>query len=145
MASTSTGSAAAASATALPKVTTTVKLIGIAGAAPTGFKLDYGDTVGVLAGLVGDKFNHFVYPGTVHLYQVPDSKRDAALFAFIKDAEDARTNYGVGDPIKPDVTLTANSFLLAIGNLTPAAAPSSATGKCPHSIVFPSVARSSLT
>ncbi len=120
------------------KITTTVKLVGVAGAAPTGFKLDYDDTVGVLAGLVGAQFNHLVYPGTVHLYQVPDSKKDAALFAFIKDAEDARTNHGVGDPIKPDVTLTPNSFLLAIGNLTPAAAPSSTTGKCLHGVAFPS-------
>ena len=139
-------SAAAASTAAVPaKITTTVKLVGVKGAAPTGFEHDYGDTVGVLAGMIGAQWKHFVQSGTVHLHEVPDSKKRAAKSAFIRNEEDARTNYGAGDAIDPEESLTANSFLLAIGNLTPAAAPPAASGTCPHSIVFPSVARSSLT
>ena len=44
-------------------------------------------------------------------------------------------------PLKPgDALLEDMTFLIAVTRT-----PSSATGKCPHSIVFPSVARSSLT
>jgi hypothetical protein len=102
--------------------------VGVEGAAATGFKHDYGDTVGVLAGMLGAEWKHFVQPGTVHLHQVPDSKKYACKSAFIKDEADAKMNYGAA-VADPEDILTANSFLLAIGNLTPAAAPSSTMGK----------------
>jgi hypothetical protein len=61
--------------------------------------------------MIGAEWKHFVQPATVHLHQVPDSKKRAAKSAFIRDEEDARTNYGAGDAIDPEETLTANSFL----------------------------------
>jgi hypothetical protein len=71
----------------------------------------YGKAVEVLAGMIGAEWKHFVQPNTVHLHQVPDSKKRAAKSAFIRDEEDAKTNYGAGDAIDPEETLTANSFL----------------------------------
>jgi hypothetical protein len=62
----------------------------------------------------------------------------AALYDGTTTAEDLGVRLiqlGSDDEVKPD------QYLLALVE----AAPSSATGKCPHSIGFPSVARSSLT
>jgi hypothetical protein len=121
--------------------TAIIKLVGVPGAAPTGFKHVCGESAGVLAGLVGDKFMRFVNPGTVSLYRVADDKKNDAKIAYIKDEKDAIETFGA-TLVDAEEGLAANSWLLAIGTLT---TPPSAQGKCPHSIVFPSVARSSLT
>ncbi len=44
-----------------------------------------------------------------------------------------------------DMTVQPKDLLVIVGAPIQPPAPSSTTGKCPHSIVFPSVARSSLT
>jgi hypothetical protein len=123
--------------------TAIVKLVGVPGAAPTGFKHVRGELAGVLADMVGTKFMHLVTVGTVSLYRVTDEKKEAAETAFIKDEADAKAKYGA-TRVKAEEALTANSWLLAVGTLQQAA-PSSTTGKCPHIIVVPTVARSSLT
>jgi hypothetical protein len=118
-----------------------VKLVGVPGAAPTGFVHARGALAGVLAGMVGDRFSHCLVPGTIKLHVVKEG-----MVAKAEDedfTENELATYAERKLRSTDV-LSADSFLLAVGTLQQAEPPS-AQGKWPHSIVFPSVARSSLT
>jgi hypothetical protein len=140
-------SSAAARTAGAPVITTTVKLVGSKDATPQGFEHGPTKLASALTTQVEEKFAAFVQSGTVSLYRVPDTKKIDAKTRFIENKHDAQTNFGAM-LVDTEETLSANSFLLAIGILhsnAPAAAPSSAPGQCPHSMVFPSVARSSLT
>ena len=70
----------------------------------------------------------------------PLAKGTLTQEAIVTDEE--RCIYATDTMAEPVVS--PGDWLLAVGTLK-SAAPSSATGKYPHSIVFPSVARSSLT
>jgi hypothetical protein len=73
-------------------------------------------------------------------YRVP--REIAKLRAAEKADTDAKAEE-VGELLVPSVdTISAGDYILVVQ--LQQAAPSSTTGKCPHSIVFPSVARSSL-
>jgi hypothetical protein len=74
-------------------------------------------------------------------YRVP--REPAKLRAAEKADTDAKAEQ-VGEMLVPSVdTIKAGDYILVV--LLQQAAPSSTTGKCLHSIAFPSVARSSLT
>ncbi len=78
-------------------------------------------------------------PFTLGFRTVPATQRTAAELA--DNVAKARL---VGDPLTGS-EVPRGAVLIAIGREKPAAAPPSTTGKCPHSIIAPSVARSSLT
>jgi hypothetical protein len=79
--------------------------------------------------------------GSVVFYAL--SKEEAVAAATAPDSDKAEQELMVGQrrQVAGD-DLVPGSYLLAEGTPTP---PPSTTGKCPHSIVFPPVARSSLT
>jgi hypothetical protein len=78
-------------------------------------------------------------PFTLGFRTVPATQRAAAELA-----DDVASARAVGERLTGS-EVPHGAVLIAIGREKPAAAPSSTTGKCPHSFVFPSVARSSLT
>ncbi len=130
-------SAAAASTAGVPsEVTVSLRIAGRGSAAqfegPTDVGLFLNAVVDAKAGLFRD---------FLRAYRVP--REIAKLRATEKADTDAKAEE-VGELLVPSVdTISANDYILLVQVQPPA--PSSATGKCPYSIVFPSVARSSLT
>ncbi len=94
--------------------------------------------VGLFLNAVVDA-KHGLFRDFLRAYRVPEAHEAAAEAA--KNETDAEK---AGTPLLPKSDrLNANDYILLVQ--LQQAAPSSATGKCPYSIVFPSVARSSLT
>jgi hypothetical protein len=130
-------SAAAASTAAVPgEVTVSLRIAGRGSAAqfegPTNVGLFLNAVVDAKPGLFRD---------FLRAYRVPCTREKLAIAETAKSEADAER---AGELLLPRVdAIAAGDYILVV--LLQQAAPSSTTGKCPHSIVFPSVARSSLT
>jgi hypothetical protein len=86
-------------------------------------------------------------PDSVIFYQLKFPEDNTRAEEYLLKAEACETPVAAATYPRTR-NITSGSYLLAVGRLKSDAqppAPSSTTGKCPRSIVFPSVARSSLT
>jgi hypothetical protein len=137
-------SAAAASTAAVPsEVTVPLKVKWGGGGVAQTMKLSPTLTVGDLATKVVAYFD--LQPRSLALFVFYDEEQKSRARTAAIMTADAAIALG-GKELRNDEVLIGAigaTWLLAVG--TPQAAPSSTTGKCAHSIVFPSVARSSLT
>jgi hypothetical protein len=129
-------SSSAASAASVEQVKVWLRIAGQGSAAqfegPTNVGLFLNAVVDAKSGLFRD---------FLRAYRVP---REPAKHRAAETADTDAAAKEVGEQLVPTLdTITANDYILVVQ--LQQAAPSSTTGKCPNSIVLPSVARSSLT